>query len=337
MWLKSTMMPLKKKSKSKGNTCKVAIPMASTQFNERFQVPKVALTIIDQIVNSQEILLIESLEQESFTAAEAYPVLQARSGELWTINRVNALLHSAYKRGVIQWVDENQTNYKIGSFYTRLDIFAISEPDSYRALPRQTQVALDKWYFESYLNRLAPGAAVPTADRVVTLSQAKDYLDSITGQIWLNRCDCRTLAGNCDLPADVCISFRSGVNTFSHRGWSTPVTKEQAQEVLERADQTGLIHTVNPGGICNCCDDCCYLFRAQRVRQSNPTWPAALFIAVFNPDSCAGCGLCATRCHFGAFEQNDGVVQYYPNRCRGCGLCSETCPANAIRIVERRK
>jgi MinD superfamily P-loop ATPase containing an inserted ferredoxin domain len=309
--------------------------MASTQFNERFEVPEAALAVVDQIVNGQEILLIESLEQDFFTAAEARQALQTGTGDLWMMDRVNALLTSAYQRGVIQLADETQTRYKIGSFYTRLDIFAISEPDSYLALPREIRIALDQWYFESYLNRLAPGSPAPTADQVVTLRQAKDYLDSISGQIWLNRCDCRTLAGNCDLATDVCISFRSGINTFSHRGWSTPVTKEQAKKVLERADQAGLIHTVNPGGICNCCGDCCYLFRAQRARQSNPVWPAAPSIAAFHPESCADCGLCIERCHFEAFERKDGTIQYHPDLCRGCGLCSETCPAGAIDIVER--
>ncbi|HBF38121.1 MAG TPA: hypothetical protein DDW50_12455, partial [Firmicutes bacterium] len=312
--------------------------MASTQFNERFQVPQAALAVIDQMVTSQEMLLIESLEQESFTVSDVYHLLQTKNGASWTIDRVNALLASAYQRGVIQFGDESQTHYTVGSFYTRLDIFAISETDSYRALPRQTRIALDQWYFEAYLKGLAPDVPAPTADQVVTLEQAKDYLDAVNGPIWLNRCDCRTLAGNCDLPTDTCISFRSGVNTFSHRGWSTPLTKEQAQEVLERADQAGLVHTLNPGGICNCCGDCCYLFRAQRELQSNParrTWPASPSIAVFHPDSCVSCGLCSTRCPFGAFEQNAGTIQYHPDHCRGCGLCQQTCPAGAIEIIKR--
>ncbi len=311
--------------------------MALTRFNERFQVPEAALSVMDQIVDPQEILLIESMEHESFTVSEVHHTLRMKNGDLWTIDRVSSLLDSAYKRGVIQWVDETKTQYKIGSFYTRLDIFAISESLSYRALPRKTQVALDKWYFESYLKRLAPDSSTPTADQVVTLEEAKDYLHSTTAQIWLNKCDCRTLAGNCDFPTDVCISFRGGINTFSHRGWSKPITKEQAREVLERADKAGLIHTINPGGICNCCVDCCYLFRAQRVRQSHPDWPAALSIAVFHRGTCVSCGICTKRCLFGVFEQNHQVIQYHPERCRGCGLCGECCPAGAIQIVKKGK
>jgi ferredoxin len=306
-----------------------------TKFSERFQVPEVALAIIDQIVNRQEFLLVESLDHEYFTVAQVSQALQTATGDPWPMDQVNALLDSAYQRGVIQFEDQTQARYQLGSFYTRLDIFAISEPDSYQALPRQTQIALDKWYFEAYLNRLASESSTPTADQVVTLAQAVDYLDSITGQIWLNRCDCRTLAGNCDLPTDVCISFRSGINTFSHRGWSTPLTKKQAKTVLERADQSGLVHTINPGGICNCCNDCCYLFRAQQVRNSHPAWPTTLGIAQFKPESCVGCGLCLQRCPFGAFGLTDGSVCYDPELCRGCGLCSKTCPAGALEIVKR--
>lgn len=310
--------------------------MATTEFCKRFEVPEAALAVIDQIVNRQEMQLIEALEQDRFTASEAHQALQAASGEPWPMERVDALLQTAYQRGIVQYEDETLTRYKVGSFYSRLDIFAISEPEAYRALPRQTQIALDQWYFAAYLGRLAPGVAAPTGDQIVPLAQAMEHLDSVRGPIWLNRCDCRTLAGNCDLPTQVCISFRNGINTFSHRGWSAPLTKEQAKAVLERADRAGLIHTVNPGGICNCCGDCCYLFRAERARDSQPAWPARPWIAAFRPEACRNCGLCIKRCHFGAFERVAGTVQYYPDRCRGCGLCRETCPAGAIDIVKRR-
>ncbi len=309
--------------------------MASTRFNKRFQVPEAAIPVIDRMVDPQEILLIESLAFETFTPAEARQALEVATGAVWTIDQVDPLLHNAYRRGVIQSVDETQTQFAIGSFYTRLDIFAISEPDSYLALPRQTQIALDQWYFDAYLAKLSSDSSVPSGDQVVPLAEAIAYLDSTNDPIWLNRCDCRTLAGNCALPTAVCISFRKGVNTFSHRGWSKPLTKEQGRAVLEGADQAGLVHTINPGGICNCCSDCCYLFRAQRARQSRRVWPVSRSIAVFHQNYCVGCGRCVDRCPFGAFRPTDQGIRYDPEHCRGCGLCRESCPAGAIDIIQK--
>lgn len=312
----------------------------SAQFFEYFQVPAAAREVIGGIVTAPEILLVEAVAAPSgppprFTAAEARAALRAATGDGWTVAEADALLRSAYQRGVLELEDETYQCFRVGSFYTRLDIFAITESQAFLGLPPETRAALDAWYFTTYLNRLAPDAAAPTADKVVPLAEAIAYLDSFPGAIWLNRCDCRILAGHCDRPTDVCLSFRSGINTFSHRGWSTPLTRSQARTVLERADRAGLMHTVNPGGICNCCGDCCYLFRAQRARNSNPAWPAAPLLAAFRPESCVGCGGCISRCPFGAFTRRGEGIAYHSGHCRGCGLCGATCPTGAIEIVKR--
>lgn len=55
-------------------------------------------------------------------------------------------------------------------------------------------------------------------------------------------------------------------------------------------------------------------------------------------DECAGCGRCATACHFEAIRldgpANDFIAKTYridPLACEGCGLCPRVCPVNAIR------
>ena len=83
------------------------------------------------------------------------------------------------------------------------------------------------------------------------------------------------------MPTDTCVTYKDGINSFVDRGLSKKISKEEAKEVVRRADAAGLMHTAGMGGICNCCGDCCYLFRAQKRRKSTGVWPAAKHRFVF--------------------------------------------------------
>ncbi|HCB92041.1 MAG TPA: 4Fe-4S ferredoxin, partial [Ruminococcaceae bacterium] len=205
---------------------------------------------------------------------------------------------------------------------------------TYRSFPPEVRKALDNWYFDAYLGSLGGGPR-PTGDRVLTLQQAFGRIDKADRQIWLNKCDCRSLSGGCGKPLDTCLTLKGGINTLAHRGWSQPLTKEQAKQVVAKANRAGLVQTANPNGMCNCCGDCCYLFRAQRARHSEGVWPRADFIASFRKSACIACGRCVKRCNFGAFTRGKDGIAYDPGRCRGCGLCVTTCPKAAITLERR--
>jgi ferredoxin len=301
-------------------------------FIELFDVPPAALPVLDLIVDRDEKALIEGVASSPFGLGEAVRAL----GSGWDRQRTMALLRRAYRRGVLRLEDEGFTRFRTGRFYDRLDVFAVTEPEAWSALPGSIRASLDSWYFAAYLAGLSDGPR-PTADRVVSLGEALDFIDGADRPIWLGRCDCRTLAGRCDAPTDTCISLRGGINTMSHRGWSKPVTADEAKRVVRDADGAGLMHTVNPNGLCNCCGDCCYLFRAQAARGCGAAWPEAGLIADLKADLCVGCGRCVERCHFDAFALEGGRARCDRSRCRGCGLCAETCPARAISMIERER
>jgi Pyruvate/2-oxoacid:ferredoxin oxidoreductase delta subunit len=303
------------------------------RFIEIFEVPGAATGVIAQIVSSEEIALVEAVGRGSFTVDDAAISLE-QTGKPLAGDRLAELLRSAYKRGILLLEDESFTKFKAGNFYCRLDIFAITETEKYLAFPPETRKALDEWYFGAYVKGLGDEPR-PTGDRVVGLSEAFDFIDKADRPIWLNRCDCRLLAGNCEKPVDTCISLRGGINTMSHRGWSKPLTKEQAKEIISRAHTAGLMQTINPNGLCNCCGDCCYLFRAQKARNSAAVWPQAENIAAFDANACIACGQCVGRCNFAAFTQDEEGISYDSGLCRGCGLCATTCPASAIRMKRR--
>jgi len=307
--------------------------MRMERFFKIFEVPDAAKSVIDRIVNKEEIELLEAVGSGSFSAEDAAAALK-KKGKAMTTDRLNRLLRSAYRRGVIRLEDESFTKFRTGRFYDRLDVFAVTENETYRSFPPEVRKALDNWYFDAYLGSLGGGPR-PTGDRVLTLQQAFGRIDKADRQIWLNKCDCRSLSGGCGKPLDTCLTLKGGINTLAHRGWSQPLTKEQAKQVVAKANRAGLVQTANPNGMCNCCGDCCYLFRAQRARHSEGVWPRADFIASFRKSACIACGRCVKRCNFGAFTRGKDGIAYDPGRCRGCGLCVTTCPKAAITLERR--
>ena len=299
-----------------------------------FEVPAEGIAVLDRILTRDEIRLVGAIGPEPFTMEQARSVLSGE-GTPWPEGLLEPFLRSAYARGVVQLEDESFTRFRIGSFYLRLEVFALSEPEAHLALPAETRESLDSWCLREYVASL-PDDVRPTSDRVLSLQDTLAVIDAADRPIWLNRCDCRTLTGHCDKPTDVCISFRNGINTLQHRGWSKPLTKDEAKAVLRKADADGLMHTANEDGICNCCSDCCYLFRAETARGTRPgVWPLAESVAALDPDLCIWCEVCLDRCPFDALTSLDGEIVQIAELCRGCGLCVETCPTDAFAMVPR--
>ncbi|MDR2156741.1 MAG: 4Fe-4S binding protein [Clostridiales Family XIII bacterium] len=327
---------------------------------DKFGVPEAAHAVIDRIVTPLEQKLVAALADETFDLAEIGRVLSCpfSLAELSLMslegvatfdeNEAKRFADSAYRRGIIAVAEEGARDgtgrrYRIADFYGRLDIFAVTEQDAWRSLPQEVQTALDDWYFDTYYAGLdwSADGGKPTDERVLTLEETLAYIDrnhEKGRQIYLTDCDCRALRGNCGSPTLVCLSYRDGPNSFPDRGISKPVTHGEAKAVVVSADRAALVHTVNPNGICNCCGDCCYLFRARKRRGSGPVWPESRHIITFETGRCIGCGICLGRCRFGVFDKSDfsgGKAVADDTRCVGCGVCVSTCPSDALRLAPR--
>jgi ferredoxin len=297
-------------------------------FCIRFEVPVEAEPALHVLVALSEQRLIADFAEEMFTAEE--------------LGRAGLDAGDLYRRGLVNYTDDRAVLFKFSDFYTLLDVFVVAEPEKYRALAKETQTALDKWYFSVYFARLhLDPDARPSEDAVLTREEALERVQNEERQAYLAHCDCRVLAGGydgCEKPTRTCISFRSGVNTATHRGVSEPIPKSRAAQVIRDADDAGLIHTANANTICNCCTDCCYLSRARTKRDAALTargvpflsWPKAVRRVRADWEKCASCGLCEERCPFHLFSVADRRVD--AARCIGCSLCVNTCPSGALSV-----
>ncbi|MDR1292720.1 MAG: 4Fe-4S binding protein [Clostridiales Family XIII bacterium] len=331
------------------------------KFFERFAVPDVAAPCIDAIVTPLEQRVIAGLDLGAdgvFTFADvarslSCPLTDADLSHMSLEGlpavsdaEVSGFITKAYRRGIFSRAGnaEGPDEYRLSDFYGRLDIFAIAEQDAWRALPIGSREAVESWYFDAYYAGLDwdKAGGKPTDETILTLDEALDAIDEnerLGRRHYLTDCDCRSLLGECEKPTLVCLSYHDGVNSYPDRGLSRLISYREAKAILTAADRAGLVHTANPWGMCNCCNDCCYLFRARERRGSGAAWPQSVHLVSMDAEKCLGCGICLGRCMFGVFDDSDlpgdGRASAVTSRCVGCGVCISTCPAGALTLGGR--
>ena len=110
------------------------------------------------------------------------------------------------------------------------------------------------------------------------------------------------------LEEDMCIYLNDNAVNYSEMGSHRMISKEEAYEILRRAEQNGLVHELNvaPGfedatAICNCCGCSCFALRIAEYFQT-PDAVRSNFVARVDKDKCAACGQCVEHCQVNAVK-----------------------------------
>lgn len=313
-----------------------------------FGVWDIARPYLHLMVEEEEMALVVRMAGRAVTAEEAADLLGLSK------TAAETLLQRAYARHILnKKVEDGVARFSPADFPARLDHFAKFE--NWEDIPEDARRALDRRFLDLFIARhranverkrqgLAAENALPN-DTVLLLHEVEAMLDAAS-EIVVQPCDCRRLGGNCDRPVETCIWLDAGAREALDRGYGRRLTREEARSLVRRLDREGLMHTGDSEwqtrglhAICNCCACDCYPFRAARELDSKGVWPKSRAIAAYDPTRCSRCGLCARRCHFGAFSATPSVgekqplIHFDPNLCWGCGLCASTCPEGAITIA----
>jgi ferredoxin len=321
------------------------------EFLTLFGVWPVAQPYIAMMVEEQEMRLVVAMQGKAVTperAAKRLGMTPAQASELLERCYVRCIVNKSIEHGV--------TLYTQTDFSTRLDHF--SKYENWDDIPAEDRQAINRRFLDEFIAKhrsnvdrkmhgLSAENALPN-DTVMLLSEIEAMIDAAT-HIVVQPCDCRRLGQNCNLLVDTCIWMDDGALACLDRGHGRRLTKEEAKDLVRRADKKGLMHTADSEwqsrglhAICNCCACDCYPFRAAQELGSKGVWPKSRYIAAYNPEHCTFCGACVKRCHFGAFYHDDSTIEiggrikknvlFDPEKCWGCGLCANTCPAEAIAM-----
>jgi len=159
-------------------------------------------------------------------------------------------------------------------------------------------------------------------------------------KIALGQCQCRFSARKCKAPLDVCLLLGGWADFLIDRKLAVAIEFERAIEVLRRAEEAGLVHTVTNSKersayICNCCSCCCFMLRGVTELKYH-SLASSSFLAVVDAEECIGCEECTGRCPFKAIQMSTmEKAQVVQEVCYGCGLCSSVCPTQAISLTKR--
>ncbi len=154
-------------------------------------------------------------------------------------------------------------------------------------------------------------------------------------------CICRVQKGlldeACDKPVEVCFMAGSHADYYVERDMGRWVTQEEALEILDKCEEAGLVpqpfNAINPGGMCNCCGDCCGMLRTLKKHPRPVEMVVTNHYALVDEDLCVGCEVCLDRCQMDAITMGDeDTAQVNLDRCIGCGLCVTTCDVEAMTL-----
>jgi len=182
--------------------------------------------------------------------------------------------------------------------------------------------------------------SVEVAHQVATYEDSREIVKK-QKMIAVANCICRVQQGlighRCEKPQEVCFTFGSSARYYIELGMGRQVSTEEALEILDRCEEAGLVtqpfNVLNPGGMCNCCGDCCGVLRAIKKHPRPIEMVVSNYYAAVDADECTGCETCLERCQMGAITiGEDDVAEINLDRCIGCGLCVTTCPTAAIRL-----
>jgi Pyruvate/2-oxoacid:ferredoxin oxidoreductase delta subunit len=193
------------------------------------------------------------------------------------------------------------------------------------------------------LTRVIPVARTIGAGNVIhTYDEVVTYIDKYDS-IAVGACYCRhaaKLRGEDihGMPLDVCMWFGNIADHIIERLGGRRVTRQEARDTLDRAEEAGLIHmsrntTEDIDFMCNCDRWHCEVV-AQVLKQPKPGWVFnSGFQPVFDAARCQACGTCLDRCPSEALKMGDEAVPTLDiDRCFGCGACATGCPESAIAM-----
>lgn len=183
-------------------------------------------------------------------------------------------------------------------------------------------------------------------DTVYPLEDVMKIVDKFD-TIALTHCYCRTEKDLLDKPCKVtderrnCLVFGKSAEFTIAYEYGEQISKEQAKEILAKANQEGLVHKSfhqnqdvekDEFALCNCCKCCCQTF-GMYSRGMAPSHNYSSYLAEVDEDACVNCGECVETCPMEMISLEEGSSAVVDETgCIGCGVCVMRCPADALLL-----
>jgi len=172
-------------------------------------------------------------------------------------------------------------------------------------------------------------------------------VNNTKGPIAVINCVCRQAKDKMEDPCkktdirETCFIFDKPAEYFIRNKQGRKISKEEALELFEKAEKTGLVlqpeNTQKPKFICCCCGCCCAVLTAAKKFPKPATFLHTNYYVEIDVEKCTGCKICEKRCNMQAIELAESLAVVDLDRCIGCGLCISSCKTNAISLKKKIK
>ena len=302
----------------------------------------------------QKILKYLFSESDAVMFTAMTPVLETAQAVAARLDRpeaeVSAQLEDMVEKRLLFRVksDEHGSRYSAIPFVHGLFEFQIKD------IKQDLAEMVRKYLEEAFYGAMQQGAeyflrTIPVQESIDVTHNVASYDDAIeilrnNSLIVITDCICRKSAGladqNCGSPLETCFMFGAMGRYYLDCGIGRQITLEEATDILAKCREAGLITqpatSQNPGGMCNCCGDCCGVLMALNKHPKPAELVFSNYLSVVGADDCTGCGECIERCKMKAITMHDnGSAVVNKDRCIGCGLCIVTCPTEAMKLVPK--
>jgi ferredoxin len=277
--------------------------------------------------------------------------IRRRLGSGWTLGRLEPLLEQMREKGVIE-SNRVRGARRYGKSMLAVGIYERQLMHLTPELQRDVEQYYDEAFGAGFHSGRTPQLrTVPvridlTPERPVgNYDDIRSFVRETKGPFAVMDCICRKgrdLTGEpCRQTAlrSTCLTFGSAARGMVESGAARYIEREQTLEILDRADDEGLVlqpqNTGKPWFVCCCCGCCCGVLRSAKQLAEPAAYFSTNFVARVDAEHCAGCAVCEDRCQMDAVSIVDGESRVDLARCIGCGLCVTSCATGAMRLVAK--
>lgn len=166
-------------------------------------------------------------------------------------------------------------------------------------------------------------SAIESNSRTASTDELRTIIEN-TDAISVGPCSCRRsrrlMGEGCGhIEDDMCIYIGENAKNFAELGDHRMITKEEAYEILKRAEDNGLVHEINQtdgidsvGAICNCCGCSCYALRIANYFRT-PEGISSNYRAKVDKEKCVACGQCVENCQTNAIRLGKKLCSINPD------------------------
>ncbi|WMJ24094.1 FAD-dependent oxidoreductase [Paludicola sp. MB14-C6] len=164
--------------------------------------------------------------------------------------------------------------------------------------------------------------AIDGETRRASYEEISKYLNEST-DFSVSNCSCRTAReaageGCGHLKEDMCIQLDHAARYYIRTGRGRKITREEAFEIIQRAEENGLMHQIpNLDGsgkthaICNCCGCSCLALRGAEMFM-NADMVRSNYVSHVDKDKCVACGECVENCPVNALQLGQKLCSTKP-------------------------